>query len=296
MMSGWMVLHSWASQITSISPFAFFTCLGKLQLRGTHPHQSFSMSFWLLEFKMRRKLAGRSEIPPSVDEWPRNNPEHSFRLSQMIGFYRLLIAFRATLPTSRRAKHRENCLISNPGHVWWRLLSGRVDLAASSSHILSHQGHNQDPKIQFSSMGATSPAKVYQHAPSRLSSGVLPHVAPCCPTVCYHCCFHFSKRVCLLAATLYHGVFTCPELNFKLFWSFIQSKQGILEWFTPRDPITCHHFTDSPLRISPNSWTALRTVWDRDVVLRIAMPLKRHGEASLVIPRMCRGCAVWCWT
>ena len=75
--------------------------------------------------------------------------------------------------------------------------------------------------------------------------------------------------------TGYVCVFTCPELNLKLFWSFIQSKPRILESFSQCDPITFDHVTDSLLRISPNSWTALRTVWGRDVVLKITMPLKR---------------------
>ena len=185
----------------------------------------------------------------------------------MIGFYRLLVAFRATLSASRRAEQRENCLISHPGHVWWRLLSGRVDLAASSSHVLSqNQGPNEGPKIQFSSMDSTSPAKVRQHAPSPLSAGVLLHYAPLFATIIASISVYYRICVC---------VFTCPELNLKLFWSFIQSKPRILESFSQCDPITFDHVTDSLLRISPNSWTALRTVWGRDVVLKITMPLKR---------------------
>lgn len=88
--------------------------------------------------------------------------------------------------------------------------------------------------------------------------------------------------------TGYVCVFTCPELNLKLFWSFIQSKPRILESFSQCDPITFDHVTDSLLRISPNSWTALRTVWGRDVVLKITMPLKRwRGIPSHSHPKKC---------
>ena len=114
-----------------------------------------------------------------------------------LGFYRLLVAFRATLSASRRAEQRENCLISHPGHVWWRLLSGRVDLAASSSHVLSqNQGPNEGPKIQFSSMDSTSPAKVRQHAPSPLSAGVLLHYAPLFATIIASISVYYRICVC----------------------------------------------------------------------------------------------------
>ena len=211
-MSGWMVLHLWASQIISISQFAFFTCLGRILTASMKNNWEelvhsalYLMSLSLLEFKTRRKLAGRSESLPSVDERSKNDQEVHLAFGQMIGFYRLgfyrlLVAFRATLSASRRAEQRENCLISHPGHVWWRLLSGRVDLAASSSHVLSqNQIPNEGPKIQFSSMDSTSPAKVRQHAPSPLSAGVLLHYAPLFATIIasisvyYRICVCFSR-------------------------------------------------------------------------------------------------------
>lgn len=55
-------------------------CVDEKQLRGTRPFRSLFDVFVSPRVKTRRKLAGRSESLPSVDERSKNDQESSFGL------------------------------------------------------------------------------------------------------------------------------------------------------------------------------------------------------------------------